>query len=185
MNIYEIDWRYSWVQRIFEALSEGLKSVWHDYDEAEQSDESYFDVDMALEEANALLGIAFVTAQTYITGTVADINKITKAGTKLKKDQLLKNHNGYLVGLGVTKLEFCDAMANYFKHQDEWPDWSASGHHQRTVSVLQNAGINQKDEYICVKAMEILLQIKEYDLTPLLQLLSTWRKSVIESIKPK
>jgi hypothetical protein len=30
-----------------------------------------------------------------------------------------------------------------------------------------------------------LLQIKEYDLNPLLQLLSTWRQSVIEDIKPK
>jgi hypothetical protein len=185
MNTYEIDWRYSWVQRIFEALSEGLKRVGHDFDEAELSDEFYFDVNMALEEANALLGIAFVTAQTYITGTVSDINKITKSGIKLKKDQLLKNHSDNLPGLGVTKLEFCDAMANYFKHQDEWPDWSATGHHQKTVSVLQNAGINQNDEYICVKAMELLLQIKEYDLNPLLQLLSTWRQSVIEDIKPK
>ena len=69
---YEFDWRYSSIQRIFESLSQGLKSVEHDLDEAEQSSELYFDADMALEHTNGLFDIAFVAAQMYIAGVVSD-----------------------------------------------------------------------------------------------------------------
>ena len=57
---YEFDWRLSSTQRVFESLSLGLKGVTHDLDESEQSNELYFDADMALEYADGLFGIAFV-----------------------------------------------------------------------------------------------------------------------------
>ncbi len=102
---YEFDWRYSSTQRIFESLSQGLKSVEHDLNESEQSSELYFDVDMALEHADGLFGIAFVTAQTYITGVVSDANKVSKSGIQFKKDQLLREYSDCLLGLTVTKMD--------------------------------------------------------------------------------
>ena len=152
--------------------------------EAEQSgDELYFD--FALEQAEGLCGIAFVTAQTYITGTIADVKRLALADTKFKKDQLLKEFNDNLPGLTPTKLEFCDAMANYFKHHEEWQRWAGAGQKQKTVTMLQAAGLNEADNYPCVKAIHILLPENEWNLMPLLKLLSSWRESIIEAYKQK
>jgi hypothetical protein len=180
VSLLEFDGRYFSTQRIFEALSEGLKSVRRDLEESEQSDAPYFEVEIALDQVDALLGIAFVTAQTYITGTVSDLNLGPEIVRKSRKEQLLKNYCDYLPGLTLTKLELVDAMANYFKHHDEWPDWSASGPHQRTVTVLRSVGIDENDHCLCVEAANILLQHEDWNLTELLQLLSTWRKAVVQ-----
>lgn len=185
MNLHEIDWHYASIRRIFEALSEGLEMVEKDLDEAEYANNPYFDVDNALEEADSLLGIAFVTAQTYITSTISDANIVGKPPVKYKKDQLLKNYSDLLPNTQVTKLEMCDAAANYFKHHDEWTGWTATGLNQKTVAILQSVGINEDTEYPCVKALKVLLQTDDYDLKKLLDILSTWRKSVIESVKPR
>lgn len=182
---YEFDWRHSSTQRIFEALSEGLKSVEHDFEEAEQSNEFYFDAGQALEHMEGLFGIAFVTAQTYIAGTVSDANRIARSGIKFKKDQLLKDYSDYLLGLTVTKLELCDAIANYFKHHDEWTSWSGVGRHQKAVSILQAAGIKEDDSYPCVAVANILVTKDSLDLEPLLSVLSNWHEAVINAAKLK
>jgi hypothetical protein len=182
---YELDWRHSSVQRIFESLSQGLKSVEHDLDESGQSRELYFDADMALDHADGLFGIAFVTAQVYITGAVSDANKVAKSGIQFKKDQLLRDYSDCLSGLTITKLEFCDAMANYFKHHDEWANWSGTGHSQKTISILRVVGLKEDDSYPCVSAATILLSKDDWDLAPLLQMLSSWRAVVIGACKSK
>ena len=182
---YEFDWRYSSIQRIFESLSLGLKSVEHELDESERSSELYFDVDMALEHANGLFGIAFVTAQTYITGVVSDANRVAKPSVRFKKDQLLRSYSDYLSGLTATKLEFCDAMANYFKHHDEWANWSGTGHSQKTITIFRTVGITEDDHHPCVSAANVLLPKGDWDLAPLLQILLHWRKIVIEACKSK
>ena len=182
MNLYEIDWRHPSIRHIFKALSGSLRDVVSRLHEAEQTgDELSFD--FALEHAEGLCGIAFVTAQTYITGTVADVNKIVSSSTRFKKNQLLQNYNDGLLETSLTKLELCDAMANYFKHHEEWQGWSGKGQKQKTVAVLQAAGIKESDSYPCVRAMHILLPQNEWNLMPLLELLSRWRESVIKAHK--
>ncbi|RLB66338.1 MAG: hypothetical protein DRH04_09505, partial [Deltaproteobacteria bacterium] len=75
MNVYEIDWRLSSTRQVFQALSEALKSVKKIFLDKTRED---YEREDALEHAENLLGIAFVTAQTYITGTVSDINQFAK-----------------------------------------------------------------------------------------------------------
>ena len=72
MNIYEIDWRLSSTRQVFQALSDALKNV--EKIILDETREDYERED-ALEHAENLLGIAFVTAQTYIAGTVSDVNQ--------------------------------------------------------------------------------------------------------------
>jgi hypothetical protein len=182
MNLYEIDWRYSSTLHIFEVLTESLKDVVAKLHEAEQSDdELYFD--FVLEQAEGLCGIAFVAAQRYITGTVADVKKLAYSDNRFKKDALLKVYNDRLLGLSLTKLEFCDAMANYFKHHEEWQRWAGVGQKQKTVGILQAAGLKESDSYLCVRAIHILLSQDEWNLMPLLNLLSSWRESIIGAYK--
>jgi hypothetical protein len=182
LNIYEIDWRFSSTSRIFQALSDGLENVARDFREAQESSEEFYDVDEAVEHVESLLGIAFVTAQTYIAGTVSDASKITRS--TFKKDQLLKDFSDRLSGSEVTKLELCDSIANYFKHHDEWTSTSATNRNQKTVFVLRAAGIQEDDTSPCRKAADILWSNNDgSDLKPLLLLISNWRKAVIEACK--
>lgn len=67
--LFKHDSRYTMVKSIFDALSGNLRSLWQ---QAENSDEE-FEVDFLVEQAEWMYGIAFVTAQTYITGLIVVI----------------------------------------------------------------------------------------------------------------
>ncbi len=161
-------------------LSDALKEVEH---ELIGHEESYV-IDDVLELTENFLGIAFVTAQTYVAGSVSDANKIIKSGNKLTKEQLLKDYSDRLPGSAVTKMELCDAIANYFKHHEEWASWSTPGRHQKTVSVLRAAGLEETDDCPCRKVADILWSNdKGSDLEPLLSLVTNWREAVVEACK--
>lgn len=180
MNLYEIDWRFSSTKHIFQALSDGLKDVQRDFSEAQEE----FEIDDALEHTESLLGIAFVTAQTYIAGTVSDAYKLKGSGRKPTKERLLKDYGDRLAGSAVTRMELCDAIANYFKHHDEWNSWSGPGCHEKTVFILRAAGIEENDDFPCRKAADILWSNNDgSDLEPLLSLISSWREAVIADCK--
>jgi len=179
VNIYDIDWRLSSTRQVFQALSDALKNVEKIIlDEAREE----YEREDALEHAENLLGIAFVTAQTYIAGTVSDINQFAKVSNKLTKDQLLKTYSEKLSEKAVTKLELCDALANYYKHHDEWESWSAVGRQQRTVATLQAAEIIESDAYPCIKASE-MLWLNTQSLESLLSLITNWREAVFTAYK--
>jgi hypothetical protein len=74
-------------------------------------------------------------------------------------------------------------MANYFKHHEEWQRWAGVGQKQKTVGILQAAGLKESDSYLCVRAIHILLSQDEWNLMPLLNLLSSWRESIIGAYK--
>jgi hypothetical protein len=153
VNIYEIDWRFSSTQQVFQALSDALKNVENIILDEAQAD---YEREDGLEHAENLLGIAFVAAQIYIAGTVSDVNQFAKVAIKLTKDQLVKTHSEKITEKTITKLELCDALANYYKHHDEWESWLTVGRQQKTIATLQAAGIKESDSYPCMKAAEIL-----------------------------
>ena len=107
---------------------------------------------------------------------------MAKVKNKLTKDQLLKVYGEKLSEKAITKLELCDALANYYKHHDEWESWSAVGRQQKTVSSLQIAGITELDSYPCIKAAE-MLWLNTQRLESLLSLISKWREAVIMAYK--
>jgi hypothetical protein len=176
----EIDWRLSSTKRILQALSDGLKDVGRNFDEAHED----YQIDDALEHAESLLGIAFVTAQTYIAGTISDANQLIETGGRLTKEQLIRDHSDHLAESVVTKVELCDAIANYFKHHDEWNSWSITGRNQKTVSILRASGIQENDEFPCRKVADLLWSNNDgSDLLPLLSLITSWREAVITACK--
>ena len=175
----ETDWRLSSTKMILKALSAGMTDVPGRVANAIEE----YEIENAIEHTESLLGIVFVTAQTYITGTVADANRIIRPG-KLSKEKLLQDFGGPLPGLGTSKLELCDAIANYFKHHDEWGSWSSVGRHQKTTSILLAGGITESEEYPCRKAADLLwLNYDGSDFEPLLTILTTWRAEVIQFCK--
>ena len=180
MRWTDFDWRFSSTKRILEALSDGLKEVERGVDEAQES----YQVDEILEHTEELLGIAFTTAQTYICGTVSDVNRFLKPRSQQTKEQLLKEYSEKLPASETTKMELCNAVANYYKHHEEWVSWSETGRHQKTVSILRAAGIEETDSLPCRKAANTLWTNDEgSDLEPLLRMISDWRRSVIAAFR--
>jgi hypothetical protein len=82
-TIYELDFRRDWLRTILDALEMGFVSV------AEMEKEiPWFDGGWAIEHLESIYGIAFVAAQTYILGTVQDINQIRKISGKETIDKI-------------------------------------------------------------------------------------------------
>ncbi len=176
MNIHEIDWRYSSIKEIFNALSGALVKI-----ENEVLPE---DADEAAKQIENFLGLAFVAAQTYITGTVADARKLATSLSKPSKNHLLKNFSD-VTGTGVTRMQLCDAIANHFKHHDEWPDWTPKPTEQRkqTIDVLFGVGIIETTAHPCQEAAKMLWVGSSLELEPLLSILVDWRSKVIAAYK--
>src|SRR6266540_5236015 len=71
-----------------------------------------------------LLGVAFVTAQVFITGVRTALNKVRKncKQQKLNKEEMFKLESNLMQNLPeYTEIQVINAIANYWKHHEEWP----------------------------------------------------------------
>ncbi len=169
-----IGFRNNSIRRILGTLSKNLMEIEEMMDPEHPED--------AIEEWEDFLGIAFITTQLYITRIVSDLNKLSKDSHPPNKRELLKNFSKTIPETEVTEMELCDAMANYFKHHDEWKwfDWSSPTPIQkRTVKKLIAVGIDDQEYYPCLKAFGILMPTKSLDLQPLASMMIEWGEKVI------
>ncbi len=60
-----------------------------------------------------IIGMAFLTSQTYINGTIADIKFFSIKPDEINKWLLFKKYGKLLPGNNVTSIELCYAYANY------------------------------------------------------------------------
>ena len=138
-------------------------------------------MDDANEYEDDLCGIAFVTAQAYITRVVADVNAMR--GLNVSKHKLLESANPVVADTKLTQMQLCDTMANYYKHRDEWSDWDDVESHaaRRTIQLLRTAGFAQRDQYLCSTVARLMLGDERIEsLVPLIDMLASWRKKVLE-----
>jgi hypothetical protein len=176
----DFDMRISSTSQIINSISETINKV---SKEMEYQKEQYF-IEESILLLEDLYGITFVVAQVYITGTVSDIKTIGKGVKNISKELLLNQYSELLPGNKITKMELCDALANYCKHHDEWGNWSSSGRHQKTVSILNSVGINQFESIVFDQAIGLLWpENKNYDINQLIILLEDWRKRVVASYR--
>jgi len=181
-SIYEIDWRLNSTERILANLGNAITDLVQELDELDEQ----YQIDDTLELIENCLGIAFVIAQHYIIGTVSDANRIIKSHNILTKESLLRMCDDRISSSEITRMELCDAMANYYKHHEEWGKWAEAGRHQRTVSVLNSAGIKEKDIFPCGEAFALLWPgARESNLNPFVQLITSWRARVIDTCAQK
>jgi hypothetical protein len=177
MNIREIDWRQSSVRQILSALSQGLDANAQKFDDGG-------DVDDALDYEDDLCGIAFVTAQAYITGVVADVKALRGVRSSISKHELLKLFNPIVADTKLTRMQLCDAMANYYKHRDEWSDW-ADPAARRTTELLRTAGFTDSDRHLCTTVGTLLFgDVKIESLVPIIDMLASWRVAIVASEIP-
>ncbi len=134
-----------------------------------------------------IIGMAFLTSQTYINGTIADIKFFSIKPDEINKWLLFKKYGKLLPGNNVTSIELCYAYANYYKHHEEWK--SITGRNRDTIETLTSAGIeifSNKGYMIEVpfsRIIDLLLTTeKGIELNVLINILSEWRNLVMASI---
>ena len=174
MNIREFDWRQSPVRQLLSALSLGLVANAQQFNDGRELDD-------ALEYENDLYGIGFVTAQTYIAGVVADVNSLRGTRSRIRKHELLKSANPIVANTKLTQMQLCDTMANYYKHRDEWINWTDPAA-CRTTEFLRMAGFTQGDGHLCTTVATLLFgNLNAKSLDSLSDMLLSWRVAVIAS----
>ena len=172
MKKREIDWRQSSVRQILSALSKGLVANAQEFADGG-------DVDDAIEYEDDLCGIAFVTAQAYITRVVSDVNALRGTRPPIGKQKLLESYNPIVADTRLTRMQLCDTMANYYKHRDEWTDWTTPAG-ARTIKLLRRAGFREIDKHLCTTVATLLFgNVEVESLVPLMDMLSSWRGAVI------
>jgi len=178
MHLYEIDWRIKPLHDILVGIKAGLEAIGEHI-----NDEEGFDGFSALEHAEPLLGLCFVAAQNYALGTVADLNRIRDSHSKPGKDK----NDCYLCDSvtlrgGTTRIQLVNAVANYFKHHDEWSRWpTRKDRGFRDTEILASVGITQKTEHPCVEATNLLCGTS-WEIIVLHQIIKEWRAHVINKL---
>jgi len=150
------------VREALAALGEGVRRCSKRIEDADATGaDEYADAvtDEECDVLETLLGSAFTVCQTHIAQVVADVHKLHKMaasprdgnqGVKLRtttkdKPDIMRHKCSQVPGTSVTVIEALNALANYFKHRDEWPgDWTtATGQTAKTILVIKAIGLTQ------------------------------------------
>jgi len=174
MHVRQMDFRESWIRELFLGLEQAFVNV-----DKNLSTIEYYDGLFAKEQIETILGIAFVTAQTYIMGTISDIRSTNKGNNQKKKSKIISSGTAYVVNK-ITQIELVDSIANYYKHNDEWDHWKINKHNKVTIEKLMKCGISSETEFPCYETAKMLWPEKEInELSNLIKVLKNWREKVI------
>jgi hypothetical protein len=163
MDIAEFDWRYSSISNALIALDQGCAGLRGQFDDG---------LDM-LEHAESLVGLGYVALQVYIGGTVADLAEVFHG---CPDAAVLRSSESPVVDkAGITYVESVWAAANYFKHHDEWHDWTRDARKETRVA-FEKLGISNKTEFPCYEVLR-RLNGDDLQLASLLVVAEAWRES--------
>lgn len=186
MHFREMDTRIGPLYHVIVGIEAGLAAI-HESFEAEEG----FDGISAREHAESLFGVGFVAAQTYALGTVSDLNSVRMSRHKPEICYAhCYAHDNIPFKQGVTRIQFINATANYFKHHDDWPDaWPTSitattkMEHliAKSTDTLRLVDITEKTEFPCINAVDHLCGTS-WELIVLHQILKEWRAYLFSTL---
>ncbi len=160
----EHDWRYSWVHRTLVALDQGIEALKNELADG-------FNM---LEYGDGIAGVAFVTVQTYVSGTCGDLTKLF--GVCPKQHGIVRDSASVVIpSAGINAVRAIWGVANYHKHREDGTKIRSD-----TVDVLQKLGL-ENAEFPCIKALELLQ--KDCKTTGLLDAAKPWRETWIAKFK--
>lgn len=177
-NWREVDYRQGWVSDIFSSLNHGFKSINEKLDTIE-----WFDGLFAMEQAETIYGIAFVTAQTYITGTISDMYDISEQDSKSLKTEWITFGSPTVVD-EITKVSLINTIANYYKHFEEWDGWKKNRQNKNTIETLNKCSITEHTEFPCYETAKIISHTEViHELNFMNEILFDWRKCLLGHVK--
>ena len=175
MNIlYEHDWRIDPLYAVIVGIDAGLQTI-----SKRIGGGDGFDEQSALEYAEPLLGLGFVAAQAYALGTWTDLNRIRASRNKPKIEDKMVCYRCDPIKLGgkASRIEAINAVANYFKHHDEW---DATWPTNKTTKTLRDIGITEATEFPCIKATELFC--KSWEFVVIQAVVKEWREHVLKNL---
>jgi hypothetical protein len=190
-------YRSETLDRIHEPIELAIKSLIKSCDEIDESDPEAYQVilDDCNEEVDQLLGIAFVATQGVITGVRSAVARLSDSCNRhlgLKLSFTTDKRSLYRfapdVREGITEIEAIDAVANYWKHNEEWEvewddgglaRWKHSGQNKRTIEIVKCLGVQPLATRNLGVAAENLGVKQQYDLSPLRIKVTSWAGRVI------
>jgi len=123
----------------------------------------------AMEYAEYQHGAVLVACQAYAVGTVGDLNKCRESLglSPLKKLTLYRSNEA---NLPHTHVEQINALANLFKHRDEWENWPTN----ETTRVMRYFGILESTEFPLDAGIRSIIG-ESSDLRRMAEVLEGWR----------
>ncbi len=184
-NIFlDVDYRSSWLSTIFGGLKAGFDEI-----DALSKQHEWFDGLWQCEYAEPIVGVAFVAAQAYIVGVVADLGKSEGLKGKELQDYVsdkkieLYQDDPSAMSSGKSRIILINATANYYKHQDEWSGWDPSNW---IVKHFEAVGIYENSDFPCLKVTELLFDDQDCTkLDTILTIVTEWREHVVSKHKNK
>lgn len=189
------------VDKLFSALEQVITSASSRIEEASRAgDEEYADVvtDEESSHVEELIGLMFVSAQTFITtvrNRLAQVSEICKK-EKGRSLSFLKDQRAYDVlkfadpmrgTPHYTEIEVINAVANYWKHQEEWSahnfTWDTTkmrDKEKRTIEIISAVGMSPYSSGNLRKAANTFGIASYNDLSVIQDKLSKWARSLLE-----
>jgi len=155
------------------------------------------------ERVEELLGLAFIAAQSFITGVRNRVVTVYESGTS-PRPSFCSDAKGYTLltmgsplrrGASYTAVEAINAVANYSKHQDDWRTreekkgrqlvtvWEPRANERRTSEIATDLGMAP---YATgnIRTAAKKLGIKEFrNLAPVREELRFWAERVYEAVR--
>lgn len=157
---------------------------------------------LAVEE---LLGLAFVAAQSFITLIRTELIAVNKShllylGSPLTFASDAKAYGALKIGSMLTaakcsEVEAINAIANYWKHSEEWPvvqsvgrlpevwDLNAFQANKRTAQIVIALGLKPDSDGNLRRAANALGVVDFEDLSPLRDILKTWATELLKKAR--
>lgn len=174
------DFRIQSIAPLLNTLSDSISELDANYVRPSWADD---DSDI-IEHINGLCGLVFVVAQTYIAGTIADAQNVAPGQPQTKKDYLIEQFGEQYKDTGFTNIQIFDALANHYKHHDEWLPNSNDKHVVRTQSRVEVLDVSEFHLLTYSQAIEKLWpETGTNTFKPLLRELANWRERLAQAIK--
>jgi hypothetical protein len=197
------------LDRLHAAVEQEIAAASQRVDQAHDGSDEYVDAvtDDECDRIEDLLGLAFVACQSYMTGLrtrVAALSQVcqSKYGATLPFASDSKAYGvfkvGHATGSNHTDAEVANAVANYWKHQDDWPTreekrggkiatvWDVGpmrSNEKRTVEIVTSIGISFGSTGNLRDGAKALGVTDYADLSPIRKKLRTWAGKVSDETR--
>jgi hypothetical protein len=203
------------LEQLHEAIERSIRSIDEDTESITYDEDYPYDLDFGdeQEQIEGLLGVAFVAAQVYLTTVRTSMLRASELSQKKKGSPLSfitdPNNGGYSIfdcdnpvepKSGRRYIIVVNAVANYWKHHDEWserldmaqgrefgetllPRWDTSAvksGERKTIEIVTAIGM-WPNRSINMQVAALTLGIAElWDLSPLRKSLDDWARCLLK-----
>jgi len=142
-----------------------------------------------VEVVRLLIGSAFVLGQVAITQAIAITGRLRviaggPSWLPKRKAEVMSIEANTHAGTSLSEIVLIDAVANYFKHQAEWPaGWGgAEGPRARTIEIVRRLGLSpDSDENLLVALSS--LGLRTADVGALGRTVQSWRERLAAHLR--